>query len=128
MEIGMMAVLVIALGQLLRVMRKDYILNHRRLTKHKNLALVLTILSNAAGWAIVAFGRLMLYLSFLSMHGNIFMIGLVGVTELTASIYIDIKIDVGRSLILIFLDLCVVALAIYYIVELLSLEGMFFII
>ena len=128
MELILLGIVVIALGQLLRLISTDYLLGFNWIAKNKSTIKYLISIFQILGWLAIIFGRLILYLSFVPVTGNIILTGLIGLNELGCSIYISIGVKKMHKVFSIILDLSVSLIVVFYVVKLLSIEGLLFVI
>jgi len=131
MEIALLGTIAIAFGHLLRNITPEYLRGFERFKDDtKNLNLILFIYKTV-GWLFSSCGRVVLYLSFLPLSGNrirLIICVIIGLIELIVSIYLNIIIRRKKLWISIIPEVVIALIILTGIIDLLSFDGLNFIV
>ncbi len=121
MEISMLAIVIIAFGQLLRLVTCEHFTSIKWSIRNKVFTKYVVRLIVLIGWLIIAFGRLVLYLSFLPLNGSFLLLLMIAIAEIVYSIYISVKVKHIRIWYAILLDISLATIVGVYVYKLLGI-------
>ncbi len=129
MELRMMAIVIIAFGQILRMLTNKSFSSINWLAHREKLVCNLVRLKTLVGWLVIAFGRLVLYLTVVPFNRSIVWLIIIAVLELIVSMHISIKLLGLKIWFAIWIDLLlVIAIAVYVYKLLYDISGLLFVI
>jgi len=105
MDFAKLALTVLGFGHLLRVVKLENFEQSEWVIKYKKALIVLTRFTTFTGWFIVAYGRLLLYLSFVPFRDYVPLLFAIAVIEFLASLHILRKIYKARRKMCIGIDI-----------------------
>lgn len=120
MEICMLAIVIVAFGQLLRMLSQKSLCSIEWLEDRDKLTKNLERASTVLGWLVISFGRLLLYVSFIHAKGYTFLLFIIALVELLYSIYISVSIKRIRILRAVLQDVINAALIAVYVYRLIG--------
>lgn len=107
MDFAMLALAVLGFGHLLRILKLDVFEPTSWFAKHEQMLKGLVNCIVLVGWFIVAYGRLMLYLSFVPYRGYVPLLAVIAMVEFFLSLHILKTVRKQRAKLLLGLDVAV---------------------